>query len=278
MLRCAVQRAAIAARCRDWDEVAAVDPAIRPHLADLRPFEQAAVHINGALAHIGLGDPERGRAELVLARAVAAAIGSRCRRPRPRTTSRGSTTSTATCPGPSSACGRPTCWAARTTPGSRSTWPRSSRKRAHRRAEATLTAALTALGRRRSAIDRGDILIDLAQCELVRGDLTAARRHARSAALGPAVQDRRGRQVEAGLIVDLIDVIRGRHSTRGTFPVPAVTHSASWPCECGSSRPWSTATPSLAARLVRGVEPRSGGLGPKLHTILLRGSGGRCPR
>ena len=38
---------------------------------------------------------------------------------------------------------------------------------------------------------------------------------------GPAVQDRRGRQVEAGLIVDLIDVIRGRHSTRGTFPVPA---------------------------------------------------------
>ena len=53
-------------------------------------------------------------------------------------------------------------------------------------AEATLTAALTALGRRRSAIDRGDILIDLAQCELVRGDLTAARRHARSAALGRA--------------------------------------------------------------------------------------------
>ena len=46
-------------------------------------------------------------------------------------------------------------------------------------AESTLLTALVSIGRR-SSVDRADILLDLARCELVRGDLTAARRHARS--------------------------------------------------------------------------------------------------
>ncbi|HPK12818.1 MAG TPA: CHAT domain-containing protein [Phycicoccus elongatus] len=272
MLRCAVQRAAIAARCRDWDEVAAVDPAIRPHLADLRPFEQAAVHINSALAHIGLGDPERGRAELVLARAVAATH----RLPLQETKATHNLAWLDYLDGdlPRALVGLRAAHVLGSPDDSRVAIDLAqvlAEAGLIDEAEATLTAALTALGRRRSAIDRGDILIDLAQCELVRGDLTAARRHARSAALGPAVQDRRGRQVEAGLIVDLIDVIRGRHSTRGTFPVPAAGDAlGQLALRVRVEQALVDGDPTLAARLVRGVEPRSGGLGPKLHTILLR--------
>lgn len=137
-------------------------------------------------------------------------------------------------------------------------------------AESTLLIALVSIGRR-SSVDRADILLDLARCELVRGDLTAARRHARSAARLHTGHQVRQRADEAGLIVELIDAIRGRPA-----PLPPDTADDGMPrgqfaLRVLAERLLLAGRTGEAATALDAIDrPGRLGLGPRLHLMLLR--------